>query len=399
MTTNRISASEAAARLGVKRETIYAYVSRGMLESIRDIDGKTSTFDPDEIARIMNRRRGARRGHLEVPISTAITKVTDGSISYRGHNLTEIVAHQHRFESVASLLWTGTLDDAASWGTPDQGAGAPRTWAPSLGPGAISTDLMMAAVIARSTVDPFRNDRSAANVMIAGATIITAMVEALPRLATAPSSDHLAQCLWQRLTDEDDAQWPLLDLALVLLADHGMATSTLASRIAASTRAGVHSVVLAGLGTVVGPLHGGASRLVHLMFADAEQRGADAAIAEVLRHGDRIPGLGHMIHRSSDPRHDLLFDALGRSTLDPRRADAVAAVVARISERYEVAPNVDLALGALTYMSGMSADSGEVIFALARTSGWIAHALEEYQEAPLRFRPVGRYCGPIDLSS
>lgn len=399
MTTNRISALEAAARLGVKRETIYAYVSRGMLESRRDIDGKTSTFDPDEIARIRSGRRAARQGHLEVPITSAITRVTDGNVAYRGHELADIVAGQHRFESVASLLWTGTLDDTASWGTPDQGTGAHKTLAPALGPGAMSTDLMMTAVIAASTVDPFRNDRSAANVAIAGAKIITTMVEVLPRLSTATETHHLAQGLWQRLTAENDSQWPVLDMALVLLADHGIATSTLAARLAASTRAGIHSVVLAGLGTVVGPLHGGASRLAHLMFADAEHGGADAAISEVLRNGDRIPGLGHMIHRTKDPRHDLLFDALSRSTLDSRRADVVAAVVARISERYEVAPNVDLALGALTYMSGMRADAGEVIFAVARTSGWIAHALEEYEEAPLRFRPVGRYSGSIDSSS
>jgi len=374
-------------------------VSRGILESRRAIDGKTSTFDPAEIAKIRSGRRRARRGHLEVPISTAITRVIDSSVAYRGHELTDLVSHPYGFESVASLLWTGTFDNSPWRDAADAKVRPDARLGDTLAPGALPTDLMMASVITAAASDPFRNDHSPTNAAITGAGIVTTMVEALSELSPSQDSDCLAQRLWKRLTAEDESQWPLLDMALVLLADHGIATSTLAARIAASTRAGVHAVVLAGLGTVVGPLHGGASGLVHSLFADAETRGADTAISEVLRHGERIPGLGHMIHQTSDPRHDLLFDALGGSSLDSRRADVVASVVARISERYDIAPNVDLALGALTYMAGMGPTAGEVIFAISRTSGWIAHALEEYEEAPLRFRPVGRYSGALDASS
>ena len=117
------------------------------------------------------------------------------------------------------------------------------------------------------------------------------------------------------------------------------------------------------------------------------------------RHG-KVPGLGHFIHRTRDPRHDLLMDALADADLADDRMDVVASVVARTADRIPVAPNIDLALGALTYTTGMSRDAGEIIFAIARTAGWLAHALEEYDEPPIRFRPVGRYVRkqPVDAS-
>ncbi len=400
MQRERISASEAAARLGVKRETIYAYVSRGLLDSHRAIDGKSSTFDPAEVARLRSGRAGRKRGRLDVPVTSGITDVVDGRVAYRGRTLADLVDENAGFEQVAELLWTGSLPPHAAWSSPAGVTKAARRSARALPIGSLPTDRIMAAVIASAAADPFRDDRSPSGSTSAAASLLTSMVESLPAVGTAPPGQvPLAQQLWHRLTANDDIDWPLLDLALVLLADHGMATSTLAARLAASTRGGIHPVVMAGLGTVVGPLHGGASRVVHHMFCDAAERGADSAIAEVLRRDERIPGLGHLIHKTADPRHDLLFDALGESKLDPERSDVVASVISRVSDRYIVAPNIDMALGAFAYMAGMDGDAGEVIFAIARTAGWIAHALEEYEEQPLRFRPVGRYSGPTESSS
>jgi len=396
MTTNRITAADAAARLGVKRETIYAYVSRGMLESHRDIDGKSSTFDPDEVARLQRGRRSARRGRLEVPITTAVTNVTDGRVEYRGVSINTLAAESRPFESVASLLWQGELHDDARWDPPRSASRDARRAAKALGAGARPTDMMMAALVSSAAHDPFRDDTSPGGVTSSAADIITVMVDAMPPLSdTDPDAEaSVSTRLWRRLTSAKPASRDPLGLALVLLADHGLATSTLAARLAASTRGGAHAVVLAGLGTVSGPLHGGASRLVHEMFADASERGADAAIAEVIRRHDRIPGIGHPIHRSADPRHALLFDAIRDSSLPANRAKVVGSVVTRIEGRYDLAPNIDLALGALTFMADMTTDAGEVVFSVARTAGWIAHALEEYGEPPLRFRAVGRYSGP-----
>ena len=389
----RISAAEAASRLGVKRETIYAYVSRGLLASERHIDGKSSTFDPAEIDRFRRRKADHRPGRLEVPIASGITEVVDGLVSYRGHRLSDLVDAGHGYETVAELLWTGTLAIAPEWSARRAVETAVRRASKALPGHATPTDRMMAGVVAAGAVDPFRDDRSTTGAATTARQLIRAIVDSLPASGDS-TSDRVAERLWLRLTTADPSHWPLLDTAMVTLADHGMATSTLAARLAASTRAAPHAVLLAGLGPLAGPLHGAASRTVHLMFEDAASNGADAAIAEVMRRDGRVPGIGHFIHRTRDPRHDIVFDALTDHPVDEQRMDIVASVIARTTDRIPAAPNVDLALGAMTFITDMGPDAGEVIFAIARTAGWIAHALEEYEETPIRFRPVGRYVAP-----
>jgi len=391
--TERINAVDAASRLGVKRETIYAYVSRGILTSQRHIDGKTSTFDPSEIERLRRSRNRGRPGRLEVPITSSITEVTDGAVSYRGHPIGELTGGGHHYEDGAELLWTGRLAPAKGWSTtPSISAAVARSIA-ALPHHASPTDRMMAGVVAAGAADSFSDDRSIEGVTSSGRMLIRAVVDSMPGGSAGAEAltDRIAHRLWIRLTSEAEDAWPLLDTALLLLADHGMATSTLAARLAASTRAAPHAVLLAGLGALAGPLHGGASRMVHDLFAAAEHNGADQALADVIRRDGKVPGIGHFIHRSRDPRHDILFDEIAATDLDPGRMDVVASVVARTSERIPAAPNVDLALGALTFISGMDPDAGGAVFAVARIAGWLAHALEEYDETPIRFRPVGRY--------
>ena len=391
---HRISATDAAARLGVKRETVYAYVSRGLLHSERAVDGKSSTFDPAEVDRLRRGRNERRPGRLEVAVASGITEVTDGFVAYRGRPLDEVVAAGHAYETVAELLWSGEITEPVPWTTGPAVAATVRRAADALPEHATPTDRMMAGVVAAGATDPFRDDRTPEGVTTTSRALVRAIVDSLPVLgpeADGEDIDRLAARLWCRLTPDASGSWPVLERAMVVLADHGMATSTLAARLAASTRAGPHAVLLAALGAVAGPLHGGASRAVHQLFADAEWAGPDAAIAEVMRRDGRVPGVGHFIHRTSDPRHELVLEALADSELDPGRLDVVAEVAARIADRIPVAPNIDLALGALTYVAGMDADAGEVVFAISRTAGWVAHALEEYDEAPVRFRPVGRY--------
>ncbi|MEM7139658.1 MAG: citrate synthase [Actinomycetota bacterium] len=388
----RISAAEAAARLGVKRETVYAYVSRGLLHSTRHIDGKSSTFDPAEIDRFRRRKADDRPGRLEVPVASSITEVVDGLVRYRGHVLSDIVDAGHSYEAVADMLWSSELGDDEPWTTTRVVATAVRKAGRALPNHATPTDRMMAGVVAAGAVDPFRDDLTAAGAATTARALICAIVDSLPGDAT--DHERIAERLWGRLTVADPSAWPVLETAMVILADHGMATSTLAARLAASTRAGPHAILLASLGAVAGPLHGAASRTVHQLFVDAEANGPEAAIANVMRDGGRVPGIGHFIHKTRDPRHDLLFDALADVEIDGARMDVVAGVLALTTDRIPAAPNVDLALGALTYIADMGPDAGEIIFAIARTAGWIAHALEEYGETPIRFRPVGRYVAP-----
>jgi len=334
---------------------------------------------------------------MEVPIASSITEVTDGSVSYRGQPIEDLIAAGRHYENAAELLWTGRSAPTSTWPTTASISGAVARSIEALPGHASPTDRIMAGVVAAGATDAFSDHRSVDGVTTSGRILIRAIVDSLPGGSVAAheaADDRLAHRLWIRLTEESDDAWPVLDTALLILADHGMATSTLAARLAASTRAAPHAVVLAGLGALAGPLHGGASRMVHDLFSAAERHGADKALADVIHRDGKVPGIGHFIHRTRDPRHDILFDAIAVSDLDPDRMDVVASVVARTAERIPAAPNIDLALGALTFISGMDSAAGEVVFAIARTAGWLAHALEEYDETPIRFRPVGRYVGP-----
>ena len=185
-----------------------------------------------------------------------------------------------------------------------------------------------------------------------------------------------------------------LRAALVLLADHELAASTLAARVAASVRADPYAVVATGLGAVGGALHGGASLGAETMLAAAQDAAAvPRVVGGLLRRGERVPGFGHFVYRGGDPRAGLLL-AMVRSAVpaSPRLA-VVDAVLAEMHRRALPEPNIDFALAVLATCAGMIRGAGEVIFAVARTAGWLAHALEEYAAStPLRPRAV--YTGP-----
>jgi citrate synthase len=213
---------------------------------------------------------------------------------------------------------------------------------------------------------------------------------------TPVTGDSIAARLWPRLTARpaDADTVAILDTALVLLADHGLAASTVTARTAASARAHPYAVVSAALGTLEGPLHGAASGLAHRMLTDALDRGAGPVVAEHLRAGRRLPGLGHRLYRETDPRAQVLFGLLAEVPEAEPVLAAAHAVTETAATHLPLPANIDLALATLSVATGMPPEAGETIFAVARTAGWIAHALEEYDERALRVRVTGRYEGP-----
>ncbi len=387
----RLSTEEAAARLGVKKETIYAYVSRGILGRQKAVDGRASTFDADEVDRLRRQRLGEHPGRLEAPVTTAVADVRDGHVAYRGTAVKDLAADGVGYEQTAALLWN--QPPIERWSASPELITAVRDAMRVLPGEATLIDKLLAATVVASAHDPFRHDRDPFSSTTSVRHLVAAVTEALPaqKKATESSSTTIAERLWPRLTNSARTNSWVLDRTLMLLADHGMASSTLAARIAASTRAGAHAWVIAGLGALNGPLHGAAGQAVHELLERAEQVGVDAAIAEVLRTNGKVPGIGHFVHRTTDPRFELMMDSLVTSTLSPKRLAIIDDVIEQTQERIAVPHNIDFSLGSFTYAAGMSADAGELIFAIARIAGWVAHALEELEQAPLRFRPIGRY--------
>ena len=184
-----------------------------------------------------------------------------------------------------------------------------------------------------------------------------------------------------------------LRAALVLAADHELAASTLAARVAASVRADPYAVVGTGLGTMSGALHGGASLGAEVLLASASgPADAPRVVGELLRRGERIPGLGHFVYQTGDPRAMLLLDLIRAAAPDSGRLAVAEAVLAEAARRALPAPNIELARAVLASVAGMVPGAGEAVFAVARTAGWLAHALEEYARAT-PIRPRGVYIG------
>jgi citrate synthase len=383
-----LTTEQVADRLGVKPATVYAYVSRGLLSSHRNADGKNSLFSKDDVDAFV----AARKRNSTPTIQTGITLIKDGGLFYRGRDAT-VLAGTTSYEAVASLLWTGDLEHADFPHNTDLERLASAVTRP-LPEEARLTDRLRVAVAAVAAADPLRFDTAPAAVVATGRQLISTMVNALPSIArlrqVKPAS--LAQALWYRLTAEPVTEEGLaiLNAALVLLADHDLAASTLAARVAASTRAHPYAVVSAGLAALDGPLHGAASGLAYPMLLEAVN-GLDpvAGISDRLRSGLPVPGFGHPLYPGDDPRAAKLFELLGDG---PVRSTATRLAVA-MRKRSGTAPNVDLALAAIALHYRMPPDAGEAIFAVARTAGWLAHALEEYGDRPSRFRPSGRYAG------
>ncbi len=379
--TQFLESDEVARRLGIKRSTLYAYVSRGLLPSYPAPGGRQSLFDVADVERLARRSRTERRHDgRSVAVTTSVTQLREDGPTYRGHPLATLL--ETPYERVAELLWqVGPRAETVSWVPAEVGA------VPDLQ----ALDLLRWVVVMAGARDPTRGDLQADAVCAAARRLIATLVDVVPgRGDTDPVSGlsisgQLAERLCGRPVAADVARG--VNTALVVLADHELATSTMAVRLAASTRASLYDAVLSGLGAMAGPLHGGAAPLAHAVLRDAHQRGPAEAIDRALRWQGLVPGFGHSlaVYGSGDPRFAMLWAVARELATDQERATMDGVV--RIAREHDLAPpNVDLALAGLVHVTGIDADAGPLLFTIARVAGWTAHFLEELLERPLRFR-------------
>ncbi len=422
-----LTAAEAARRLGVKPATLYAYVSRGVLSRGKAADGRASLFDAGEVERLARRGRPRRpAGAADITVESAITEISGDSLRFRGLDATRL-AVSRTFEEVAELLWTGEFRPAGElWQARPVALAAGRAAQAALPAGTLPLERLQVIVPAMAATDPLRLQLDQAAVLAAGRNIIAGMVDCLPAPAparasapgpapapapasapgpapapapapaSAPASADaaapVAERLWSRLCERRASPGLLraVSAALVLLADHELAASTLAARAAASVRADPYAVVGTGLGAVSGALHGGASLGAEILMAAASRPDdVPRVVAELLRRGEKVPGFGHFVYRGGDPRAVLLLGLVRRAAPRSGQLAVADAVLAEVRQKSLPEPNIDFAIATLARVAGMVRGAGEAMFAVARTAGWIAHALEAYAgAAPLRPRAV-----------
>jgi citrate synthase len=364
-----LSRDEALVTLGVQPQTLYAYVSRGLIERRADAaDPRRSEYRGDDILALTKRRaRGRRTASIaasamawgEPVIPTRISTVAHGQLIFRGRQAAELADHA-TLEEVAALLWEQPVTAfpiAHDGGDPFQ---------------------TLAALIAgaRSMIG-----RAPAKLAQEASVAVAAIAGTFGAAGDGPIHERLARG-WSL----DAAGTDLVRRALVLLADHELNPSTFAARIAASTGAPMTACVMAGLSTLSGPKHGGAGAALAALAAEAKANGVDMAVARWLAAGHGLPGFGHPLYPHGDPRAAALLPLV---TLDPALIELRDAVV----DATEALPNIDFALLAISLAADLPADAPFRLFATARGVGWAAHAIEQSASGAM-IRPRARYQGP-----
>lgn len=372
-----ITRDDALARLGVKPQTLYAYVSRGVITSRpMDADPRTSLyFLPDIDAFLKRRRTGrARSAIAQATISwgdpvmeTSITTVRDGRLIYRGQDAVELAASA-TLEDTAGLLWQSNV-----------AAGGRRMAAPETDTTGKTGLLAWLAACAASHDPGFGRGADALAGEAAG--LLAGACDAISgRADNRPFHERLA-----RAWGLDKAGTDIIRRALVLVADHELNPSTFAARIAASTGSSLAACALAGCATLTGPLHGEASARA-LAYLKTSLAGSPAtALAGIASRGERIPAVGHPLYPAGDPRAAAL---LGWMKPDDALQDAVSVA----EDASGKAANVDMALAALTLHLGLAEDAPFLVFACGRMAGWLAHAQEQLTSGRL-IRPRATYTG------
>jgi citrate synthase len=380
-----MSIAEAADVLGVKESTVYAYISRGLLNRSRLPRDRRSWLSRNQVESFKD-RKGTRtllrdEGFTESDDSTQVASIVDDRLLYRDEDATEL-ARTTGYEEVCTLLW-GVADSGPTRILDDALVSAIHALQKSMPSTSLPLDRLKVTINLLGALDPFRYDLSVPSVLAAARTIAPAFVEALPVPPDPVGSElSIAERLWGRLTAEPATpdRVAVLSAALVLVAEHGIGPSTRAVREAAATAADPYSAVLAGMSMASGLLLGGGSSLaVQAWLNDITSPGSVARVVEQrLQRGDRLSGFGQPRYRRIDPRAATLLDLLAESRADPDRLTIVNTAVDLVRRRRGLEPNAEFALGALCFVHGMTEGAGEAIFVIGRSAGWIAHAIEIY---------------------
>lgn len=367
--TRLLTSAQAAARLGVKPATLYAYVSRGLIERHPSPDGRTSLYDPSDLARL--ERRSTRRGGspTEIVVASELTLIDGegGRLYYRGLDPVE-ACRSRRFEEIAGWLWTGNFDGTGVWRAEKRAAVAK------------DGSLVDRIVVTASTIASSQRRTPP----IAQATeLMSSLVESLPG-PSASSGSSFAERLRTKLAARPLVR--VLDAALSLTADHGLTYSALVARVTAATGADVASSVAAAMQASKASIRGSHLEELERAFVVASEHGVAKAVSRLSSDVLDV-AVSTDVYRSGDPRGRVLLDLL--SDAAPEHAELARAMAAEIGGP----PAAAFAHAAVSWASGMRPGSAEVISILSRTAGWIAHAFEEYRR-PTPFRPRLAYTGP-----
>jgi citrate synthase len=410
-----LTAREAADLLDVKLPTVYAYTSRGLIQSVPGGKGRARRYRRRDLERL-RARRDARAGHG--PVAAAALRqgepVLDSAITlislergpvYRGRAAIDLAREGRTFEWVAEGLWSGDWSERPE----------PTGWQPiSLGfdlealrrvlpPRVTPLSVMSVSISLLAARDPGRfswhpdavlpRARGLLRRVVAVLALSlgeAASVEAVAKSLAAPTlADAIGAAFSRSLAAEERLA---LNRALVLAADHELNASTFAARVVASTGADVYGCISAALAALSGPRHGGAADRVDALLREAGPADrVEQVVHDRQRRGEVIEGFAHPIYSPhADPRGTLLIEMASELRGSSPEVQSVLALVDAMGQGGFGGPSIDVGLVAIARALALPVGTATALFAVGRTVGWVAHSLEQY-EAGYLLRPRARY--------
>ncbi len=393
-----LTAKQAADALGVIRATLYAYASRGQLRSeARPGRPKERRYYREDVERLQQRKEARRdpnaaaaRGlHWGGPVlESGITLINDGRFYYRGRDAVRL-AETANVEHAAALLWA--VDETERERLFEQPCPlSPRQLAQLRACTKDPFTRLQIALPVAASVDVASCDLRPAAVRQTAARIIRLLTAVVTRHNRQELIHRALQAAWAPKTDRVG---DVIRTALVLCADHELNVSAFTARCAASAGASPYDVVSAAMATLKGYKHGGAAERVLALLAGSETpTRARAVVVNGLRRGEGVPGFGHPLYPAGDPRAVVLL-RLAEASGNEVEWRPIRNLWKAGSELLHEFPNLDFGLAAVTRTYVLPHEAPLLLFALGRTIGWIAHAIEEYASGQL-IRPRARYTGP-----
>jgi citrate synthase len=357
-------------------------------------------------------------GVVAAVTQTSLVDGKKGRLVYRGYDIDDLADHS-TYEEVAYLVWYGDLPSRRELSELEHSLAIQRELpkeierligeAPST---AHPMDLLRTAVSALGMFDPDARDNSP-EANLRKAIRLTAQVPTIVaffersrsglELVHPKQSGNLAENFLYMLfgKDPDPEIARILDVCLILHTEHGLNASTFSARVTASTLSDMHSAITSAIGTLKGPLHGGANeRVMETLLEIDDVAKARDMVNEMLANKERIMGFGHRVYRTEDPRATILrrhAEALGKRTGQSKWYDISREVEKTMREdKPDLYPNVDFYSASVYYMMGIPIDQFTPLFAISRMAGWTAQLLEQYANNRL-IRPESEYTGPPSL--
>ncbi|TGL61003.1 citrate synthase family protein [Leptospira sarikeiensis] len=401
-----LSADEAASALGVEVQTIYAYVSRGLLHS--ESGGRkdrSKRYRKEDIEQLLLRReersqpgKTARAAlSLGQPVlESSITLLGEDTLFYRGKDVLKLSENQ-KFEDVASLLWD--CEESYPFDT---------TW-PKLseecigilnrleGRPILDISRILLPFIEYEDAKAFRKDHKTYKKTSSSILRYLCLFSSGKTSSEGSISETLLSS-WNKKKESSNygSKLRLLEASLILSADHELNVSSFTARCVASSEASLYQVVLAGLAALSGPKHGQLTERASTLLSQStgNLKKDKLLLEEKLRNGENIPGFGHPLYKKGDPRGKKLIEMVKRFYPNDPNVQIYLQFLKQVEELIEDYPTIDAGLALVSKVLQLPKGAGIGIFGIGRTAGWLAHAMEQYESGNL-IRPRAKYIGNL----